>query len=175
MKTARFAIALLLATAWPALGQSTLSQGRRLTAALQLDPKADVAMMAAVGYDRAQTLLMEVLTQGQSPSATAADWTNLHRATEGLIELYVAKGEILKASVFASIQDGFYRNFDHHYPAALMAARLALKLHRDSNSSSHLSVTLGAVGRDLRATGAPGRCAELHPVSVTPIQRANAS
>ena len=155
MKIAHLAIALLLAAVWPAWGQSALSEGRTLTAALQLDPKADVAMMAAVGYDRAQILLMEVLTQGQSPSASAADWTNLHRATEGLIELYVAKGEILKASVFASIQDGFYRNLDHNYPEALRAARFALQLHRDSMSSSNLSVTLGAVGRDLRASGAP--------------------
>ena len=155
MYTAPITILLLLGIACPIPGQDSLSKGRSLARALQLDQKVDAAMMAAVGYDQAQALLMEVVTQGQSPSATAADWTNLHRATEGLIELYVAKGEILKASVFASIQDGFYRNLDHNYPAALRAARLALQLHRDSSSSSNLSVTLGAVGRDLRATGVP--------------------
>ena len=139
-------VALIFAAA--ANAQDALSEGRRLTAELNLDQQADSTLLAAVGYGRAQALLMEVVKQGQSTSATPEDWANLHRATSGLIELYIAKGELPRASVFASLQDGYYRNFDHNYPLALTAARLALELQKNS-------ATLSAVGRDLRSTGQP--------------------
>lgn len=56
--------------------QALLEAGRRL-------------LFQAAGLDRAVALLSAVTSRGQEPDATTLDWAAMHRATAGLVELFV--------------------------------------------------------------------------------------
>jgi CHAT domain-containing protein len=146
--------ACALAQQQPDAGQ-VLALGRDLVSKLTLQQDADAALFRDVGFDRAQTLLVAVMSHGQERSATAADWENLHRATQGLVELAIAKGELFRAAAFASFQDMFYRNFEHDYEAALKAAQMALDLHQKANMSDSVDLAWASVGRDYLSLGRP--------------------
>src|SRR5437879_3967718 len=89
--------------------QALLEPGRRFTAELKLNPGADAKLFVAAGFERAQMLLSAVMAQGQERDATAEDWTNLHRAMAGLIELNIQRGQLFTAAVMANMQSNFYR------------------------------------------------------------------
>jgi len=86
-----------------------LAAGRQFTAQLKLDAEADARLFQAVGLDRAAALLSAVMSRGQEQDATTDDWAAMHRATAGLVELFVQKGELLRASIFAYTQSLHYR------------------------------------------------------------------
>src|ERR1035438_2041452 len=90
----------LAAAADPAL----LAAGQLFTTQLKLTQEADAALFQAAGLDRAVALLSAVQARGQEPDATTEDWTAMHRATAGLVELFVQKGELFRASLFAYMQ-----------------------------------------------------------------------
>src|SRR4051794_38782684 len=115
-----------LALAWTCAAQSppdaaTLTAGRQLTSELKLDTDADRVLFERLGYDRASALLTAVMNRGMDSKATAAEWTEMHRATTGLVELYVAKGELFRAAVYAGFQEIYYRNDEGDYAKALEA------------------------------------------------------
>src|SRR5262249_46511974 len=83
----------------PSNSAAALAAGREFTARLQLSQETDEKLFRAVGFERSQALLMAVLSQGQEKGASADDWKNLHRAADGLVELAIGKGELLRASV----------------------------------------------------------------------------
>jgi CHAT domain-containing protein/tetratricopeptide (TPR) repeat protein len=130
-----------------------LELGRRYTAQLKLDPAADAALFQSVGFDRAAALLMAVVDQGQQRGATAEDWTNLHRATAGLVELSVQKGEIFKASMFANFQSTFYHNLEGDHARALEASRQALELQQKSGVTGTLDICWISIADNLKRLG----------------------
>ncbi|MCX6602853.1 MAG: CHAT domain-containing protein [Acidobacteria bacterium] len=89
------------------------------------------------------------------PVPGPVEWEDLHRKTAALIELSVEKGELLQASVFASLQSGYYRSLEHDHRAAFAASERALALHRQSGVIENLEISLAAVGRDWMALGEP--------------------
>jgi CHAT domain-containing protein len=133
--------------------QALLEAGRRFTAELKLNPEADARLFQAAGLDRAQALLSAVMSQGQTPGATVEDWANTHRATAGLVELFVQKGELQRASMFAYMQSIYYRNFEGDRSSALEASRQELDLQRKSGSLEGLDIAWSEVGSNLRALG----------------------
>src|SRR5947208_1995881 len=103
--------ALLILLQWAALtlgapaaaqtvDEGTLRQGRDLVAALRLDQAADTELFERYGLERAGTLLNAVMSRGLALTATPQEWTEMHRAIEGLIELAVARGELFRAAVY---------------------------------------------------------------------------
>ena len=132
---------------------AVLDEGRRFTARLQLNQSADEQLFASVGPERAAALLQAVLDRGQEPSATPDDWKNLHRATQGLIELRISRKEIYEASIYASLQNNFYANNERDYGNALAAARQSLARQEQSGVSSTLYLAHSAIGRDLAQLG----------------------
>ncbi len=140
--------------------ESDVAAGRRLVASLQLQQAADAVTFREVGSDRAGALLMAVYNQGSSPSATPADWTNLHRALTGLVELYSEQGDFLRAAIYAQLQDSNYRNLEHDYRAALTAATLSVELLLRSGATDNLDRSWDAVGRDQMSLAQPGPALE---------------
>ena len=130
-----------------------LAAGRQFTAQLKLDAEADARLFQAVGLDRAAALLSAVMSRGQEQDATTDDWAAMHRATAGLVELFVQKGELLRASIFAYTQSLHYRNFEHDYEAALGASRQALELQRKSGLTETIDVAWSAVAGNLISLG----------------------
>lgn len=130
-----------------------LAAGQRLVAAMTLHPAEDARLFSGIGTERSVQLLMAVLSYGQKREATALDWTNLHRATEGLVELYSSKGEHLRAAIFSTAQSGFYRNLEHDYEAALTASRQALEFQQRSGFKENVELSWAAIGRDLMSLG----------------------
>ena len=116
----------------------------------------------AIGDDRAERLLTAVISHIDANTAARPDWVYLHRAADALIELETMRGNALKASVYASLQDGYYRTLDQDYAAALRASRRALDLHRTSGATATLPLSLAAVARNLRSTGQPRQAAGLY-------------
>ena len=135
---------------------AALASGREFTGKLSLDQQADTRLFREVGFERAKELLSAVMNRGQDPAAGAEDWQDMHRATSGLIELYIEKGELFRASIFASAQSGFYRDFERDYGSALKASQLALDLHRQSGVKGNLNLSLSTVGRAYLSLGQPG-------------------
>src|SRR3954462_14469718 len=66
----------------------SLTEASSFVRSLTLDPAVDRERFDAVGQQRAATLLAAVMGAGQTPQATAADWESMHRAVDGLVELY---------------------------------------------------------------------------------------
>jgi CHAT domain-containing protein len=130
-----------------------LDAGRQFTAALKLDRDEDNALFDATGFDRAAALLNAVMVDGARKDATRDDWTALHRAIAGLIELHVHHGDLLKASVYASFQDVFYCDFENDYESALAAARLSLELMERSGETATAFINHRAVAVDLTRLG----------------------
>jgi len=147
------AVQILAQAAPAATPPVSLDDGRRFVALLRLHPQDDTPLFASAGFDRAAALLQAVLDQGQQPSASPADWKNLHRAADGLIELCVLRGETYQASTYALLQQNFYRNLEGDYAAALEAARRSLALQERSGISATLYLAHSAIGRDLAALG----------------------
>jgi CHAT domain-containing protein len=131
----------------------TLAAGREFVAALKLDQAADAAVFQQVGQERSAVLMTAVMSRGQGVSATTREWTDMHRALNGLIELYVAKGELFRAAVFGNLQDQYYRNDEGDYTAALAAARQALDLQQRSGQPATLYIGWKNVGEDLIRLG----------------------
>jgi CHAT domain-containing protein len=130
-----------------------LEAGRRFTAELKLDSEADAKLFQAAGLDRAVALLSAVTSRGQQPDATTGDWAAMHRATAGLVELYVQKGELFRASLLAYVQSLHYRNFERDHAAALGAARQALELQRKSGVTENIDIAWSAVASEQISLG----------------------
>ncbi len=137
----------------PAGGDALLAEGQAYVASLKLDQQLDSKLFVETGLDKSRDLLMAVMGHGQAPTASSEDWRNLHRATAGLIELSVFKGELLRASVFATFQNSFYRNFEQDYGEGLKASLLALDLKRRSGLMGNIDLDLASVGRDYMSLG----------------------
>jgi hypothetical protein len=133
--------------------RALLDAGRRFTAELKLDAPTDARLFEAAGLDRAIALLSAVTARGAEQDASMADWTALHRATAGLVELYLQKGEVFRASLFAGLQSMYYRNFEHDYAAALGASQQALELQLKAGITATLDVPWAAVGANLISLG----------------------
>src|SRR6185437_8937179 len=87
---------------------AALAQGLSLLSRLSshaADPAADAATFRQVGTDTSQKSLLAVVGKGMSRDATAEDWANMHRAYDALVELYVGEQQLLKAGIFAGLQD----------------------------------------------------------------------
>lgn len=118
-----------------------------------LDQQEAGRVFHQLGFDRAQTLLFDALTNSQRANSTEHDWAVMHRAVDGLIELMCEKQEFLKAGIFAGLQESYYRRNDQDYPAALAAARQALALQERSGSLETLYVPWKSIGEDLLQLG----------------------
>jgi hypothetical protein len=64
----------------------------------------DQALLECPGFERAAQLLAVVMNRGLEARATSQEWTEMHRALAGLIELSVAQGAFFKAAVYAELQ-----------------------------------------------------------------------
>src|SRR5512140_1302923 len=83
----------------------TLSpETRDLVAGLTLDQASDEALFERVGFDHAFASLNAVMQRGLASTASPREWTDMHRAIAGLVELSVAKGELFKAVIYANFQ-----------------------------------------------------------------------
>ncbi len=124
--------ALLLVVLWlaPSLhGRADdLPAGRAFTAQLRLDQAADEALFQAAGAERSEALLTAVMENGQSSDATAEDWTYLHRAIGGLIELAVFRGNPAQAATYCGFQQMYFRTLEHDYASALAFSQQGLEL-----------------------------------------------
>jgi CHAT domain-containing protein len=140
--------------------QDLLEPGRRFTAELTLDAEADAKLFQSAGLDRSKALLTAVMLHGQRPEATSADWSNLHRATAGLVELAIQNGETFRASMLASFQSMFYRTLERDYSRALPASRQALELQQKSAVTANLDIAWSAVGANLLSLGRPDEALE---------------
>lgn len=130
-----------------------LAQGKallaRLTRGIAPVPAADQALFQQIGIDRSQQILMVVVANANSPTATVDDWTQMHRAIDALIELNVGQQQLFKASIFANLQDAAYRNNEGDAVAALAAAREALDLQQRSGQTQTLYIPWTNIGEDL--------------------------
>lgn len=138
----------------PPADAAVLAEGLRLVAELTLDG-ADAARFQRVGLDRSAELLTAVMTHGQRPEATREDWAAMHRAVDGLIAVFVLKGEAMRAAVFAGIQSHLYRNLDEDLPRALTAAERGLELKRASGDTRTIFFEQMSIGQILLAMGKP--------------------
>jgi len=134
-----------------------LAAGRALVAQLSPtaapDPGADAALLAGVGEARATALLLAVDAYGKSNAATSGDWAAMHRALQGLVDLATAHDELLKASIFASLDEAAYRQQDQDYVAALAAARRGLELQQRSGEVATLYLPWRSIAEDLLQLG----------------------
>ena len=138
----------------PIFGQpANVAAGKVLLSQLTGDAPADAAVFRQVGPDRAQQLLSAVLSQGQSATATRAEWTDMHHAIDGIVALNVFNGELLKASIFASFNDIYYRNNEKDRTAALGASMKSLDLMQQSKKPETLYLNYNAVAENLLALG----------------------
>jgi len=129
-----------------------LAQGLSLLSRLSshaADPAADAATFRQVGTDTSQKSLLAVVGKGMSRDATAEDWANMHRAYDALVELYVGEQQLLKAGIFAGLQDSAYGHNEGDYQAALVAARQALDLEQRSGLTQTISIPWVNLGNDL--------------------------
>jgi CHAT domain-containing protein/tetratricopeptide (TPR) repeat protein len=124
-----------------------------LSPASSPDAAADEAVFRRFGLDRAEKLLFIVVSNGQGSNATADDWAAMHRAFDALIQLNVDQQRLLKASIYAELQDAAYRNKEGDYVAALAAARQAFDLQQRSGETANLSIPCRNVGEDLIQLG----------------------
>lgn len=132
---------------------ATLREGRELVASLKLDQASDAAVFERIGMERAGTLLNAVMNRGLAAGATPNEWTEMHRAIAGLIELSVARGELFRAAVYANFQDVYYRNYEADYNAALAAARQQLDLQQRSKQTATLYIAWKNIGENLIRLG----------------------
>jgi hypothetical protein len=139
----------------PPSDPALLAEGLRLTAQLTLDVAEDQARSQRVGIDRAQQLLAAVMSHGQRPDATREDWAAMHRAVDGLIALYLLKGEGVRAAVFAGMQSLLYQTLDQDLPRALAAAERGLELKRASGDTTTIFFEQMTIGQLLMAMGQP--------------------
>ena len=131
----------------------TAPAAQEFVAELKLDQAADQMQFERAGFERASSLLSAVMNRGIATSATPQEWTEMHRAIAGLIELSVAKGELFKAAVYANLQDVHYRNDEGDYGAALAAARQALELQQRSGQTATLYIDWKNIGENLIRLG----------------------
>src|SRR5579872_4919896 len=129
--------------------EDPLAVARQFTAQLTLEQTGDEKLFAAAGKDRAQTLLLAVMRKGQGNEATAADWTGLHRAVSGLIELYIWSGDPFRASIYSGEQQRYYGSLEHDYTAGLEFAQRAYDLHENSGQPLSQFLNLKAIGENL--------------------------
>jgi len=132
---------------------ATLVVGRQFVAELKLDQDADRVLFERIGFDRAAAVLTAVTNRGMEPHATAAEWAEMHRALDGLAELYVAKGELFRAALYAGFQEIYYRNDEGDYTQALAAARRALDYQQRSGQAATLDICWSSIGEDLMRLG----------------------
>lgn len=152
----RLALLLVLVALGSASAQqpdALLAPGQAFVLTLKLDQRADAKIFRETGMERSRALLMAVISHGQEPTATFADWVSLHRGTSGIVEFCIENGELFKAAIFAQLNDGFYRNLDHDYNKALQQSELSLDLQRRSGLAGTLDVAISAVGRDYLSLG----------------------
>ncbi|HWG21788.1 MAG TPA: CHAT domain-containing protein [Terracidiphilus sp.] len=130
-----------------------LAQGRELVARLSAstppDISADDALFHQVGYDQAVKALLAVQSQGSGPAATSEDWLAMHRALTGLVELFTAQKQYLKAGIFATLQESAYIRCEGDYNAAFAAARQALDLQQQSGELATLYLPWKNIAQDL--------------------------
>src|SRR3954469_8056217 len=134
----------------------SLTEASSFVRSLTLDPAVDRERFEAVGQQRAATLLAAVMGAGQTPQATAADWESMHRAVDGLVELYRLHDDALRAAIFSGIQALLYENYDGDLARALPAAQQALELKRAVPGAPNVSIEYGALGRLLLTLGRAG-------------------
>jgi len=143
---------LLAPVALSQSGPSDLTQGMELLGKLSrgaADPAADWAIFQQVGLDTAQKVLLAVATHGMNPDATTEDWATMHRAYDALIELCVGEQQLLKASIYANLQDYTYGTIEGDYGSALAASRKALDLEQRSGHLETISIPWENMGSDL--------------------------
>ncbi len=138
----------------PAAGVDPLvTAGKQLLARLDAAPDAMAAVLAEVGDEAARDRLSAVVAFGQRTGATADDWTALHRALDVLITIYEAKGELLRASIYATLQDTSYRNYEQDYESALAASRRTLELTTRSGQTATVYLGWSAIASNLTRLG----------------------
>lgn len=130
-----------------------LTQARDLLERFSGEIAADAVAAASVGFDRSVELLSALVSRGQEPDATAEDWASLHKAANVLVNLYEHRGDLVRASLYASLQDLWYRNLEHDQPAATAAARRALDLQLRSRQRDALHLKHSALGDNLVRSG----------------------
>ena len=147
-----FLLALSTAQAREA-APTDLAEGKELvlhlSPASSPDAAADEAVFQHYGLDRAEKLLISVVTNGQNLNATADDWAGMHRALDGLIELNVDQQRLFKASIYGNMQDFAYRHDEGDYVAALAAARQALDLQQRAGVTATLYIPWRNLGEEL--------------------------
>jgi CHAT domain-containing protein len=134
-----------------------VAQGKDLIAHLSTiaspDSAKDMALFSQIGLERSATILTALVTSGKADTATSEDWAKMHRALDGLIELSVGKQELFKASIYANLQESFYRYDEGDYVAALATARVALDLQQRSGVTATLYIPWNDIGKDLLHLG----------------------
>ena len=135
------------------LDPAVLAAGRQLVQQLTFSEEADRRILERIGLDRAGPLLAAVMDKGFEARATPSEWTEMHRAIAGLIEIRVIRGELFAAAVLANIQAVYYRTDEEDYNAALEASRQALALQQKSGETKTLFLCWQNVGEDLIRLG----------------------
>jgi CHAT domain-containing protein len=147
------AFAQTVANASDAVDQK-LTAGRDLVN--ELEKSSDpAAVFNRVGMDRASELLLSVTQRGMQPSATAQDWSDMHKAFSDLITLEVSRSNQFKAAVWAQMQAVTYRGMDDDYEQALVFSRKSLELQQQSGFLQTIYTRYLDVGTDLVRLGHP--------------------
>ena len=131
---------------------------QKLTAARdlinELDKASDLpAVFNRVGMDRASELLAAVTQRGMQASATARDWSDMHKAFSDLIALEVLRPNLFKAAIWAQMQAVTYRGMDDDYEQALIFSRKSLELQQQSGYLQTIYTRYLDVGTDLMHLG----------------------
>lgn len=131
-----------------------LIAGRELVNELEkaADPSA---VINQVGMDRASELLAAVTQRGMQSSATAQDWSDMHKAFSDLIALESLRHKLLKAAIWAQMQAVTYRAMDDDYQQALAFSRKSLELEQQSGFLETIYTRYLDVGTDLMRLGRP--------------------
>jgi CHAT domain-containing protein len=141
------------AIAASAADTATYAAGLALIAQLHGDEKADALVLKQVNLDTAQTALSAVMSHGQGAAATPADWTAMHRAVDGLIEVSILRDQIFKASVMSNLQAMLYHNDEQDELASLAASRRDLDLQQRSGVRGTLYICWENIGQSLIRLG----------------------
>jgi hypothetical protein len=105
-------------------------EGRRFVAQLKLEQSADTILFQATGLDRSNQFMEAVVNAGLDAAATLDDWSNLHRALTGQVELAILHGNFGGATTYLTLQVGYYNALESDYQAALETARQNLEMQK---------------------------------------------
>src|ERR1039457_6811688 len=130
-----------------------IAEAKVLAGQLTGDAPQDAAVFRLTGVEHADEILTALVDRGKAPAASADDWADLHHAFNGLIEIEVFRGQLLKAASYAGFNEAYYRSHERDYEAALRSGRQAFELQQKSGDTATIYLVHTSIGEDLASLG----------------------